>query len=136
MAKLYLTEDKRLAISIRDLLAIDINCGLLNMSYHLPTINFEEENAVALIQKYCKKNISELLKKCDFYATLTKTEESEESEAHKDSIILKSTIGNCCVLIKEAEMVLVELQRLDKCQMIQKALQEAIKTGRHLLIMI
>lgn len=136
MAKIYLTKDKRLAISIRDLLAIDINCGLLNMSYHLPSISFEEKKAVALIQTYCKKNLVELLKKCDFYASLPKIEDMEESEVHKKSIIVKSTVGNCCVLLKEAEMVLTELQRLNKCQTIQKALLEAIKTEKHLLLII
>ncbi len=130
MTKIYLTDDKRQAVIVRNLLTIDIFNGLLTMGYIMPAVSEKETDAVQCIKKYCKKNLAERLKTCEFFAVLPSKEDDEETDSHNVSMITKATLGMLCVFADQAEMVLAELQRLGIC----KTIQEALKTGKHVLL--
>lgn len=128
MTKIYLTDDKRQAVIVRDLMSIDVDIGLPTVGY-LPSVNDKEKEAIHCIKKYCKKNLAEQLKKCEFFANVSEKEEDEETASHNVSYITKATLGMLCVFADQAETVLAELQRLGIC----KTIQEALKTGKHVL---
>lgn len=132
MVKIYLTENTKLAMHVRDLIAVDAFSGLLTMGYIMPAINEKESDAIHCIQKYCRKKIAEQLNKCELFGQLSKKEEDEECDSHRISYITKVTTGMGCVLANEAESVLKELQRLNICITLQKAL----RTGKHAVIEI
>ncbi len=93
MTKIYLTDCERQVIILRDLMSIDINCGLLSMGYIMPAVSDKEKEAVQCIKKYCKKNIAEQLKNCELFAELTKKEYDEEIKSYNISITMKATLG-------------------------------------------
>lgn len=132
MAKLYLSNDKQQALMLRRLTAIDAFCGTMEMGYRMPKADSEEMNSVKVVIKYANKHIKEELKNCEFFSKLSQKEVDEQSDCGAVSMIIKATIGTCCVLSEEAEMVLAELQRLDKC----KTIQEALKTGKNVIMKI
>ncbi len=132
MAKLYLSNDKQQTLLLKRLIAIDAFCGTMEMGYRMPVTNSKEKQAVKVVIDYCKKNIADALKKCEFFAKVSMNELEEESDTHDVSMTTKATLGTCCVLAEEAEMVLAELQKLDKC----KTIQEALKTGKNVILVI
>ena len=132
MIRIYLTESAELEKYISNLEAAEIFGGLLTMGYIMPVVSVNEEVAMDNLRKYCRKKIAENLKKCEFFAELSKKEEEEKSASHNVSYITKATTGMGYVLADEAESVLQELQRLNICETLQKAL----KTGKHVVIEI
>lgn len=131
MAKIYLCEDIQQTKLLRRLMSIDAFCSLMELGRRMPEINSKEKEAVKIILKYTAKNISEQLKKCEFFAKENSKEDDEESAVTKESMLLRATIGTCCILAgEEAEVTLNELQRLGKC----KTLQEALKTGKNVIL--
>ena len=134
MIKIYLSNEERTAIMVRNLIAIDTDCGLMDSGsgFFVPATSSKEKEAVEVVLKYCKKNIAEQLKKCEFFANLPKEEDKVVSTIFKESMVAKATLGSCCVFADQAEMVLAELQRLDKC----KTIQEALKTGKNVILVI
>lgn len=132
MAELYLSEDKQATLMLRRLIAIDSYCGTMQMGFWMPQTEPKEKEAVSIVIEYAKKHIKEQLKKCTQFASLSDKELDEELNTHHVSMITKATLGTCCVLAEETEMVLAELQRLDKC----KTIQEALKTGKNVIMII
>ncbi len=132
MAKLYLSDDKQATLMLRRLIAIDSYCGTMQIGFRMPQTGSKEKEAVNIVIEYARRHIKEQLKKCTLFASLSNKEIAEESDTHDVSMITKATIGTCCVLSEEAEMVLAELQRLGKC----KTIQEALKTGKNVIMII
>lgn len=132
MAKLYLLEDRQTTLMLRRLIAIDSYCGTMQMGFRMPQTGSNEKEAVNIVIEYARKNIKEQLKKCTEFASLSDKEIAEESDTHDISMITKATLGTCCVLAEEAGIVLAELQRLGKC----KTIQEALKTGKNVIMII
>lgn len=132
MAKLYLSDDKQVTLMLRRLIAIDSYCGTMQMGYRMPQTESKEKEAVNIVIEYARKHIKEQLKKCTAFAALSNKEIAEESDTHDVSMVTKATLGTCCVLAEETELVLAELQRLEKC----KTIQEALKTGKNVIMII
>lgn len=132
MSKLYLSEDKQATLMLRRLIAIDSYCGTMQMGFRMPQTSSKEKEAVNIVIDYARKYIKEQLKKCTEFSFLSNKEIAEESDTHDVSMITKATLGTCCVLAEEAGFVLEELQRLGKC----KTIQEALKTGKNVIMII
>ncbi len=132
MAKLYLSEDKQQTLMIRRLIAIDAFCGTMEMGYRMPKIDAEEKKSVKTVIEYANRNIKEQLKSCKLFSKISQKEVDEQSDCNGSSMITKATLGTCCVLAEETELVLAELQRLGKC----KTIQDALKTGKNVIMII
>lgn len=132
MPKLYLSNDKQQTLMLRRLMAIDAFCGTMEMGYRMPKVDVEEMKSVKIVIEYANRHIKEQLKSCEFFSKMSQKELDEQAACDKISMITKATIGTCCVLSEEAEMVLAELQRLGKC----KTIQEALKTGKNVIMII
>lgn len=136
MIKIYFVENEEQTIILRDCNAIKARCGLLAHGFRMPETTIEEHNAVLKVIDYCKKNIAKQLKSCKMVAKLSSTEDDETSKAQQLSYLVKSTLGSCCVFVKEAEMLLRELQGLGLCKTVQEVLQEALKANKNLFLMV
>ena len=132
MAKLYLSDDEQTTLMLRRLIAIDAFCGTMQMGFMMPKTEPIEKKAVNIVIEYATKHIKVQLKNCTKFASLSSKELAEESDTHDVSMITKATLGTGCVLAEEAVMVLAELQRLGKC----KTIQEALKTGKNVIMII
>ena len=136
MIKIYSVENEEQAIILRDCNAIKARCGLVAHGFRMPETTKEEHNAVLTVIDYCKKNIAIQLKSCKMIAKLSSNEDDEASEAQVLSPLVKTTLGSCCVFVKEAEKLLKELQGLGLCKTVQEALKEALKTNKNLFLMV
>ncbi len=132
MAKLYLSNDKQQTLMLRRLIAIDAFCGTMEIGYRMPKVDAEEIKEVKTVINYANQHIKEQLKNCEAFSKISQKEIDEQSDCSKFSMIIKATLGTCCVLSEESDMVLAELQRLNKC----KTIQEALKTGKNVIMII
>ena len=131
MAKIYLCEDRKDALVLRRLYTIDAFCSLIEMGRNVPDVSNKEKEAARIILNYTNKNILKTLKRCKLYAKESSREDDEETAVIKESLLLKQTIGSCCILAgEEAEVTLYELEILSKC----KTIQEALKTGKNIIL--
>ena len=133
MIKIYLTDNERQAIVVRNLQIIDKYCCSLALESAMEPLGVKERNAVQCIHEYCQNELKTQLKKCEFFAKLSDKEAEAEFASHKDSFITRAATGTYCVFAeKQAEEVLAEFQRLNICKTIQKAL----KTGKNILLVV
>lgn len=130
MTDIYLTENRRQAIVVRSLQLIDKYCRLLTSDSTQEPLEGKEMDAVQCILEYCHNEIQEQLKKCEFFAVLTDEETAAELASHSVSFITRAGTGTYCVFAKQAEEVLAEFQKLNIC----KTIQQALKTGKHVLL--
>lgn len=132
IANIYLSEDRQVVLMLRRLIALEVYCETMQMGFRMPQTTSKEIEAVSIVIDYARKHIKEQLKKCIKFSSLSDKEVTEESDTHDVSMIMKATLGTCCVLAEEADIVLKELQRLGKC----KTIQEALKTGKNVIMII
>lgn len=132
MIKVYLIEDKKQVMLLRDLNSIKARCGSMACGYEMPQTTDEEQQAVNIVINYCKRNIALQLKNNKPFAKLSSNEDTEIVNAQKQSLLVKTTVGSCCVYDTDTEKVLAELKQLGLC----KTVQEALKTGKHIFFMV